>query len=216
MASVSIAGVQELASLGQGYLIIKVAPAMLAGAEQSAEHGPHALLVNSLPEIPISQVKLLLATFAESIEEQGVGGADVAVITNGALENRSYLSRHATQAAAARAQHLADGSLLTPAELWRRLNISRQAVSKAVKEQRMFALDGPAGQQLYPAFFCDPGYDRRDLEKVSQALGDLPGPSKWQFFTTGKISLGGKMPLDALANGDMAAVLVAAAAFRER
>jgi hypothetical protein len=212
--SVPIADIKGLASLGQGYLIIKVDPSMLADAGTNAEQLPKTLLGELIPEIPMSQVKRLLAKLADAGKPAPAKRA--AANESGAAENQAFLTKHAKQAAAARAKHVADGTLLTPAEVWERLAISRQAVSKAVKENRMFSLDGPAGKQLYPAFFTDPKYDRREVERVSQALGDLPGPSKWQFFTTGKGSLGGRTPLLALASGDLDGVLVAAAGFVER
>ncbi|MFM9433760.1 hypothetical protein ACFDR9_000804 [Janthinobacterium sp. CG_23.3] len=214
--SVPITHIKGLASLGQGYLIIKVDPSMLADAEANAEQLPKTLLGELIPEIPMSQVKRLLARLADGGKPAGAPAKRAAANESGAADNQAFLTNHARQAAAARAKHVADGSLLTPAEVWERLAISRQAVSKAVKENRMFSLDGPAGKQLYPAFFTDPKYDRREVERVSQALGDLPGPSKWQFFTTGKGSLGGRTPLVALANGDLDGVLVAAAGFAER
>lgn len=212
--TVSIGGVKGLASLGQGYLIIKVDPALLAGA--GTKQVPSTLLDTLVPEIPMSQVKRLLTKLTDGGKKPQPHVKRVAANESADAENQAFLANHTRQAVAARAKHVRDGTLLTPAEVWERLDISRQAVSKAVKEKRMFSVDGPAGRQLYPAFFTDPKYDRREVERVSQALGDLPGPSKWQFFTTGKGSLGGRTPLAALANGDIDSVLIAAAGFRER
>lgn len=130
--------------------------------------------------------------------------------------NRKFLEKMAIQSNAARERDLAEGRLIPAGKVWEKLEITKQAVSKAVKEKRMFTLDGPSGESLYPAFYTDKRYDRRTLGKISKALGDLPGPSKWQFFTTGKASLGGKTPLDALSNGEVDAVLVTAAGFVER
>lgn len=79
----------------------------------------------------------------------------------------------------------------------------------------MFTLEGPAGKKVFPAFYSDPRLDRRVLERVSKELGQLPGPSKWQFFTTGKVSLDGKSPLEAISEGQVSRVLAAATAFRE-
>lgn len=130
--------------------------------------------------------------------------------------NRKFLEQMTTQSKAARAKDVKEGRLLPAVQVWTRLNISKQAVSKAVKENRMFTLDGPSGESLYPAFFTDEHYNRRALEKVSKALGNIPGPSKWQFFTTGKGSLAGRTPLDALAAGKVEEVLVTAVGFVER
>lgn len=68
----------------------------------------------------------------------------------------------------------------------------------------------------YPSFYLDSRVDRRKLERVSKALGALPGWEKWRFFTTPKGSLAGLTPLDALKNGKYAEVLTAAAGFAER
>ena len=68
---------------------------------------------------------------------------------------------------------------------------------------------------MYPAFFADARHDRAVLERVSRALGSLPGGAKWEFFTTPRLSLGRKTPLQALARGQVEEVLAAAAAFAD-
>jgi hypothetical protein len=50
---------------------------------------------------------------------------------------------------------------------------------------------------------------------VSKALGDLPAAAKWDFFMTPRVSLQNKMPLEALAMGNVVAVMAAAQAFAE-
>ena len=130
--------------------------------------------------------------------------------------NRKFLEKMAAQSSAARDRDVVEGRLLPAAKACEKLEISKQAVSKAVKEHRMFSLDGPSGECLYPAFYADRQYNRRTLEKISKVLGGLPGPSKWQFFTTGIASLKGKTPLDALIDGELDAVMVTAAGFAER
>lgn len=79
----------------------------------------------------------------------------------------------------------------------------------------MFVMQGPSGEYAYPAFFADPAYHRPVLEKVCKALGDLPGSSKWGFFTGPRFSLGGKNPLGFLAKGQIEAVMTAARTFAE-
>lgn len=90
----------------------------------------------------------------------------------------------------------------------------RQAVWKAAESHRVFYLTYKA-ERYFPAFYCDPTYDRRHLEAVTKVLGDLPGGSKLQFFLTRKGSLGGDTPLQALAAGRVAKVKDVAAAFAE-
>jgi hypothetical protein len=113
-------------------------------------------------------------------------------------------------------QRLADeGQLITPAAFTEGLQFSRQALSKALKARRVFYVD-VQGRRHFPAFFLDPRYERRQLEDVCRALGELPGASKLQFFLTRKASLQGATPLEALVNGQFTRVRVAAAGFAER
>lgn len=107
------------------------------------------------------------------------------------------------------------GQLVTPGVFQELMGWStRQALSKAAKSQRIFSLTHKA-QRYFPTFFADPTYDRRHLEMVSKAMGDLPGGSKLQFFLTRKGSLGGETPLQALAAGRVAKVKDIAAAFAQ-
>ncbi|UXZ61834.1 hypothetical protein NUJ28_03675 [Burkholderia multivorans] len=110
---------------------------------------------------------------------------------------------------------VASGRLLPAAEVWTALGITRQALNKAVASGRIFTVDVGAAQ-YYPAFYLAGDIDRKTLGRVTQRLGDLPGWSKWQFFTTPKASLGRLTPLKALAQGKVEQVTRAAAAFAER
>jgi hypothetical protein len=113
-------------------------------------------------------------------------------------------------------QRLVDeGQLVSPAALAEGLKFSRQALSKALKAHRLFYVD-VQGRRCFPAFFLDPRHERRQLEDVCRALGELPGASKLQFFLTRKASLQGATPLEALANGQFARVRAAAQGFAER
>ncbi|MFZ4875193.1 hypothetical protein ACL9RI_08915 [Janthinobacterium sp. Mn2066] len=112
-----------------------------------------------------------------------------------------------------RVQDVVSEKLLPGAELCIRLGVTPQALSAALKARRLFALRGPSGDYVYPAFFADPRQDRHTLEKISKILGDLPGAAKWDFFSSPRISLGGKSPLEALAKGKLDAVLAAAHAY---
>jgi hypothetical protein len=122
---------------------------------------------------------------------------------------------------------LETGELLESVHFQTRLHWTRQALSKAVIAKRMFYLE-VAGIRAYPAFFLDAKYNRKDLERVSRALGDLSGGSKYLFFTTPKGSLSipaepgsGKngtpqTPLEALEAGKLELVLRAAQGYAER
>lgn len=107
------------------------------------------------------------------------------------------------------------GQLVTPLEFQRLMGwATRQAVWKAADSHRVFYLDHKA-ERYFPTFYGDPTYDRKQLEAVTQILGELPGGSKLQFFLTRKGSLGGDTPLQALAAGRVAKVKDVAAAFAE-
>jgi hypothetical protein len=108
-----------------------------------------------------------------------------------------------------------DGVLVEPAAFAEGLHITRQALSKALSAQRVFYVE-VGGHRYYPSFFADPRYERRQLETVSKALGELPGASKLQFFLTKKASLEGMTPLEALVQGRYSRVRTAAQGFAER
>lgn len=131
------------------------------------------------------------------------------------IENVRFLAGLAAQERHNRRRDIEEGRLLPADEMSQRLQLGKHALGRAVRDRRMFSIDGPAGAKVYPAFFADPRYSRADLERVSRELGALPGPSKLQFFTTPKGSLSARTPIEALADGDLDAVLKAAAGFRE-
>src|SRR6266851_331041 len=96
-------------------------------------------------------------------------------------------------------------ALLDSSDFANRLNWTRQALSKALRANRVFSLE-VRGNRYFPAFFTDPRHERRHLEAVSRLLGDVPGGSKWLFFTTPKGSLAGLTPIQALDKGQLVAV----------
>lgn len=105
--------------------------------------------------------------------------------------------------------------LLPPGDLRDLLGISRQALNNALHAKRIFSLE-VGGENFYPAFYGDARLDRRKLERVTKALEEVGGWSKWQFFTTPKGSLGGLTPLEALRKGKVSEALRAAEGFAER
>jgi len=106
-------------------------------------------------------------------------------------------------------------SLISSAKFCEEGGESSQALNQALLARRIFAVE-MHGQVCFPDFYLDKRYDRRRVESVCKLLGDLPGGSKLQFFTTPKGSLGGRTPLEALASGNLAAVRTAAMGFVER
>ena len=123
-------------------------------------------------------------------------------------------SQRRDAALAAMKQLIEIRELVPSGEFVERLNVTRQALSKAVAAQRLFFVE-IGGDRYFPAFFLDLTYDRHQLEQISKALGELPGASKLQFFRGKKMSLGGLSPLTALAKGKFSEVRNAAAGFAE-
>lgn len=145
-------------------------------------------------------------------------GADVqaAAPATKAVSTEDFMADMRRQEAELRLADIAGKRLLPGLEMRERLGVTPQALSAALKAKRMFIMQGPAGEYLYPAFFADPKYDRPVLEKICKVLGDMPGGSKWDFFISKKISLGNKTPLEALLKGQLDLVMVAAAGFAEQ
>lgn len=108
------------------------------------------------------------------------------------------------------------GELLDSGDLCKRLGISHQSLTLAVRKRRMFGVEGLEGATWYPSFFVTSAVTRRKLAQVSVALGDLPGDAKWQFFIKPKYSLDECTPLVALDRGEVSRVLSAAVGYKER
>lgn len=177
------------------------------------------------PNVKASKTGKLLAEMMQALDDsmQAAGQAtatepqgEPALFPEGSTtppENLKFMAEMRSQALEQRKRDIASGVVVSAAELAERLQLSKQAVSAAVRANRMFVLDGPSGEGYIPAFFADGRYDRPTLEKVSKALGGLSGASKWQFFITPRECLGGKSPLQAVAKGKGEQVMAAAASF---
>lgn len=105
--------------------------------------------------------------------------------------------------------------LVDEGEFVRISRMPTELVEKAVAEGSMFCVVRNA-RAMYPSFFADPSFDQRHVRAVCQRLGNLPGGSKWQFFTAPKGSLGGITPLHALFQGMWKKTVNAAEGFAER
>ena len=130
-------------------------------------------------------------------------------VTNEQLKRIKQRKEQGTQAL------IRKSALLQPTPFCERMSWTKQALSKALSSNRVFFVE-EEGTRYYPAFYADRAYERRHLEAVTKLLGDIPGSAKLQFFMTGKGSLGGMTPLDALKAGKLAAVKTAAEGFAER
>lgn len=106
-------------------------------------------------------------------------------------------------------------SLISTIKFCEEAGLSSKALDKGLLARRIFVVE-LRGQAFVPDFYLDERYDRHQLESVCRVLGDLPGGSKLQFFTTPKGSLGGRTPLAALAEGEVALVRRIAQGFVER
>ena len=93
----------------------------------------------------------------------------------------------------------ADGvpRLICEAEFTSSVNMSAGLIAKAVSDGAIFFVMRD-GEKWYPSFFSDSSLERRQLAAVTKLLDGLPAGSKWQFFVTGKGSLGGLTPVEAL------------------
>lgn len=112
--------------------------------------------------------------------------------------------------------HIDESLLLDEREFTSRMGWTPDKLEAEEARGRVFHLGvGPASR--YPAFYAelDPA-GRRRLAVVCQLLGELPGGTKWQFFTGGKGSLGGATPLTALREGKLRQVKATAEGFAER
>ena len=178
-------------------------------------------LVTMRPEVVVSAFR-----FALPKRESGKV-IDIAKLIAGLGSVKTRPGRNATamgktaadaltaKAIEARSALLASGQVVPSKDICATLSFTRQALSRAVKEHRMFSVD-VGGDRLYPAFYADTGLDRQQLESVAKELGSLPGWSKLQFFTTPKASLGGATPLDALKDGRFNEARRAAIGFADR
>jgi hypothetical protein len=196
-----LTNIEQAADLGGGYVIIKLRD---MGVVRHQLGAPHAA------ELPIMSRERLVAAL-----NRGSTLTDKKPRARTA-DNDAFMRSMAMQEQIRRAELEQSGQLISSQELAHRLGVTSQAVSKALKSRRLFALDGSGGGLLYPAFYADGKLSRRDLGAVTRALGDIPASSKWQFFTNPKSSLGGITPLDALQSGQREAVMVSAAGFVER
>lgn len=149
------------------------------------------------------------------LESAGRRGPMVMSTPESIRQGNEAMARAEQSAVATTTARIASHELISSDELQRALNVTRQAVSGAVKAGRLFAMVGPCGEDYYPAYFADSTLDRRILDEVSKTLGSLPASSKHHFFTSTSTVLQ-ETPLDALRKGRETEVLAAAAGFVER
>lgn len=213
------------ADIGNGFYLIKIGHSgtesvvrkrALAPAFPQKLPGIKALSNSEIQQVLgslMSSVAPAKAIAKTPLKQASPAKSDVRHVTPEA--NKALLTQFAADENASIA-HLAEQGVLVDSQLLAvRLKVTRQAVNKAAQDLRMFSLDGAGGSKLFPAFFADQTLERRKIETVCKELGHLPGTSKWQFFTTPRLSLGKKSPVDALRKGKFEEVLAAAKSFKE-
>lgn len=218
--------IEQMGDLGEGYVLLKLSTHGKGAKYRSGQRARTATeaattMPPNVKRFTPGQLEKLIKSFSVDLDNAATA-IDVRASSSTLRANRhpgandQFMSDLRAQEVANRKRDVDEGRLLTSTALAERLQITTQALGKAVQSKRMFTLDGPSGRNVYPAFFADPRCNREHIERVSQALGDWPGPSKWEFFTSPRESLNGLSPIEALARGELDQVLRAAAAFRER
>lgn len=218
--------IEQMADLGDGYVLLKLNTRVKGEkfpSDPSARAATQAAMrmAPSVKQFAPEQLEKLIKSFSadlRSAPKEDVVRASPAApkVSRASGENDQFMNDLRAQEVANRKRDLDEGLLITSTTLAGRLHMTTQALGRAVQSKRMFTLDGPSGRKVYPAFFADPRCNREHIERVSQALGDWPGPSKWEFFISPRESLNGLTPIDALARGELDHVLRAAAAFAVR
>lgn len=216
-------GMTELTRSAAGYLVTELPDAAVrrrAGKLPAASTGFARAYEKMLASVPKRNRRVFLDAMRKGLDEAEKSANIDPVVQpedqEGTESTASFMAQLRAEEMAQREKNTQSGQLLPGAEMASRLGLTTQALSAALRGRRLFALTGPKGEFLYPAFFAESDkYDRRVLEQVCKALGTLPAGSKWNFFTTPLLSLNGKTPLDALAKGKVDAVLDAAHALAE-
>lgn len=194
--------------IGNGFYLIEIKGSTTAPAERKQPLVPmQPQKLPGIKPVPKEEIEHIFSMFMPS------GAQPARNVTPEA--NTAFLTQLARNEKASIKRLAETGDLVNSRELAGLLGVTPQAVYKAVGDLRMFSLDAGGRNKLYPAFFADRGLERDQLETVCKELNHLPGTSKWQFFTTPRLSLSKKNPLDALRKGKFADVLAAAKAFKE-
>jgi hypothetical protein len=164
------------------------------------------------------------AELVEALREDEVGQAILDAARNPARarmstakskrEGRQFMASVEQNAAAALEVRITNRLLVDSAELEHKLRVRRRAIRNAVAANRLIEFQRSTGEKFYPSFYTDASLNRRDVEKVSKALGALPPDLKLHFFTQRLTSLNAS-PLEALRKGRLIEVLNLATAFAE-
>ena len=106
-------------------------------------------------------------------------------------------------------QRIESRELLSIDEFCEVVGVTRDWLSDALTEGRLFAITGPHGRSFFPAFYADASIKRADIEQVARVLSPRDPSSQYWFFISVRTSLQAT-PLDALRAGRLDAVIRAA------
>jgi hypothetical protein len=175
-----------------------------AASARSAESRPEIdvmakALAAAVRSVSRADQRLVLDRLREELKLDGESAIKLPVVQRADEESDDAPAPLSEQTYARRRALVDKGELLSSANFIERVDITRQALSNRLAAGSIFYVDGGRNERYYPAFFADAALDTKAVRKVSKALGDLPGASKWVFFTNPRESLGGLTPLEVLA-----------------
>jgi hypothetical protein len=157
------------------------------------------------------------ARFEKVLQEAQSCGAPTPMTTKESIRaGKAAMKQGEANAAKSLLERIARHELVTEEEFAIRLGVSREWIADALANHRLFLFLGPKEVKYFPAFYCDTTIDRRSLEEVCEQMGDLASASKYYFFTSKSTFLLVRTPLEALRDGLLTKVLMAADGFASR
>lgn len=107
------------------------------------------------------------------------------------------------------AQRADEGWVIPASVVQARRNLTAEQLKAAEIEGRVISISSPDGEAYYPSCFGEQSLVE-SVEAVMQKLTELPWLEKWTFLMRPALSLNGRSPAEALADGNLDEVLQAA------
>jgi hypothetical protein len=126
----------------------------------------------------------------------------------------AHLAEAIKQGAAEVIRQIESKELLSADDFCAAVGVTRDWLSDALTDGRLFAITGPGGRSFYPAFYAEAGIERAAVERVTHVLSRLPPGSQYWFYSSIRTSLQAT-PLEALRAGRLNAVLKSAEMFAQ-